>query len=217
MKKKGNKKKVSSSRRKKKFFLFNNKVAPIVIIAVVALLVLAILLSLFGPTGNVAGNVSSGSNASANPVNNPAPTIVINLTRWLNIGTSWKDIIIGFIVLAIIFAMLFDILTLTSIFSGWVAGIIAGGLAVIAALTDIIRNITIWFATVFAGLGVAAGFIEIGIALVIFVGLAFGSSRIAIWAAKRRAQAIHIRAIKKSAEVSGAITGLKAIWEQLKK
>lgn len=212
MKKRGSKKKVSSHRKKKRFFFFNSKVAPVVLTFV--FLALAILLPFF-TTGNAVNTTITGQAGSAF-LDQTASIKFPDALSWLDIGNTWRDVIVYIIVLLIIFSMLFDILLLTSIFSGWVAFIIALGMSIIAALTNIIRQVSIWFITIGAGLGVAAGFMEIGIALVIFVGLALGSSRIAIWAAKRKAQKEELRAIKGAGRAGAAISGLKLIQRKFR-
>ncbi len=224
MKTKRGKKKVSSHKKKEKFFsfLFKNKVAPLVLALV--FLVLAILLS-FVTTGNA---VNSSITGKASFLDDPVNWDWLNSVDWLQIcehaigptgaqsSCTGREILIYVIVLAIIFVMLLDLLLLTSIFSGWVSFVIALGFSIIAAMVGTIRIIATWIITLGAGLGIAAGFLEIIISIVIFVGLAFGSSRIAIWAAKRRAQRETIKAIKGAGETGGAITALKMIQEKFK-
>lgn len=216
----GKKKKASPSKKVNNFFIFKNKVSPVALISlIVVFLAITALLIFNHPTGNtISGNadLNIGSTAGA-ALDNPAPDAIITLTSWLNIGNSWKEIIIGLIVLIIVFVILFDILTLTSIFSPWVSGILAGGLSVIGALTNVIRVVTLWMATWFAGLGVLAGFIEIGIAIVLFVGLAIGSPTIARFAAKRHANRQVVKSIKKAGDVEGAVAALKGINTELNK
>jgi hypothetical protein len=217
----GKKKKINLSKKIKNFFIFKNKVSPVAVISlIIVFLAIAGLLIFNHPTGNtisgndVSNNVGAGLGSG---LDNPAPDFVITLTSWLNIGTSWKDIVIGIIVFIIVFVILFDILTLTSIFSGWVSGILAGGLTIVAALTNIIRMATLWMATFAAGLGVLAGFIEIGIAIVVFVGLAIGSPVIARFAARRHANKQVVKSIKKAGDVEGAVAALKGINTELNK
>ena len=214
----GKKKKISPSKKTKKFYFFNNnKVSPVALASIIVVfLAIAFLLVFNHPTGNtISGkDIDVGNTASAS-LDNPAPDFLISLTSWLNVGNSLREVVIGIIVLLISFAILFDILTLTSIFSPWVSGILAGGLAIIAALTNVIRMGTLWMATWFAGLGVLAGFIEIGIAIVIFVGLAIGSPVIARFAAKRHANRQVVKSIKKAGDVEGAVAALKGINTEL--
>ena len=212
MKKKGSKKKVNSSKKKRKFFSFftKNKVAPVVLAFV--FLALVILLPFF-TTGNAVNTSISGH---ASFLDNPVSINIPGALSWLEIGGSWREIIVYIIVLAIIFVMLLDMLTLVSIFSNWVSLVIAIGFSIIAALTNVIRQISIWVITIAAGAGIAGGFIEIIISIVIFVGLAFGSSKIAIFAAKRKAQREEIKAIKGAGKAGAAISGLKMIQEKFK-
>jgi len=216
MKKKGSKKKVnshnSSNKKQKKFFFFfaKNKVAPVVLAFV--FLALVILLPFF-TTGNAVNSTVTGK---ASFLDDPASVKIPSLLNWLNLGNTWREIIVFIIVFLILFAMLFDILTLVSIFSGWVSFIIALGMSIVAALIDLVRQISVLFITAGALLGIAAGFVEIGVGIVIFVGLTFASSRIAIWAAKRKAQKEELKAIKGAGQAGGAITGLKMIQKDFR-
>lgn len=213
MKKKGSRKKVNSSRKKKRFFFFGKNTTTFVLAFV--FLALVILLPLF-TTGNAVNSTITGQ-VGGNVLDQPVTWNWLNSVEWLGIGNTWKELIIYLVTLAIIFVMLFDILSLTSIFSSWASGVIAGGMAIVAALIGFIRIITTWFITIGATMGVAAGFLEIGIAIVIFVGLAFGSSKIALFAAKRKAQREIVAGIKGAGEAEGAITGLRRIQRGFRK
>jgi hypothetical protein len=214
MKKRGSKKKVNSSKRKKRFFFFGKNTTTFVLAFV--FLALVILLPLF-TTGNAVNSTITGQVSSGNVLDQPVTWNWLNSVEWLGIGNTWKELIIYLVTLAIIFVMLFDILSITSIFSPWASGVIAGGMAIVAALIGFIRIITTWFITIGATMGVAAGFLEIGIAIVIFVGLAFGSSKIALFAAKRKAQKEIVAGIKGAGEAEGAITGLRRIQRRFRK
>jgi len=207
MKKKGNKKKINSSKKKKSFFSFftNHRVASTFLAFV--FLALVILLPFF-TTGN-AVNFSTSGHASF--LDNPVSIKFPNAMNWLNIGNTWKDVIVYIIILGLIFVMLLDILLLTSIFSEWASFFISVGFSIIAALTNVIRQISIWVITIAAGLGVVAGFIEIIVAIVVFVGLVFASPKIAEFAARRKAQAVKIRSIKSAGEAGGAINFLRRL------
>jgi len=207
MKKKGNKKKINSSKKEKGFFSFftKRKVAPVVLAFV--FLALAILLPFF-TTGNA---VNSSVSGHASFLDNPVSIKFPNAMNWLNIGNTWKDVIVYIIILGLIFVMLLDILLLTSLFSEWASFFIAVGFSIIGALTNVIRQISIWAITIAAGLGVVAGFIEIIVAIVVFVGLVFASPKIAGFAARRKAQAMKVRAIKSAGEAGGAISFLRRL------
>jgi hypothetical protein len=217
MKKKGSrKKKVSHPKKENNFFIFKNKVAPLVLALVFLALVILIP---FLTTGNaVNATVTGSAGESSNALNQPVTWGWLNSVQWLGLAQplTLKEFIVFIIVLAIIFVMLLDILSFTSIFSSWVSAVIAGGMAIVASLIGVIRIISVWFITIGAGLGVAAGFLEIGISIVVFIGLAFGSSRIAIFAAKRKAQTEQIKAIKGAGQAGAAITGLKEIQQRFK-
>lgn len=207
MKKKGSKKKISSSKKKGSFFSFftKRKTAPVVLAFV--FLALAILLPFF-TTGNA---VNSSISGQASFLDNPVSIKFPDAMNWLNVGNTWKDVIVYIIILGLIFVMLLDILLLTSIFSEWACFFIAVGFSIIGALTNVIRQISIWVITIAAGLGVVAGFVEIIVAIVVFIGLVFASPKIAEFAARRKAQAVKIRSIKSAGEAGGAINFLRRL------
>jgi hypothetical protein len=211
----GKKKKVSSSPKKiKRFFLFNNKVTPIALI--VALLTLAVLLIFFN---NSTGNSISGRGVDAVfSLTGSPPQFVLSITDFLNLGSTWKEIIISLVVLVIIFAGVFDILELTSLFNNsWVLYVISGGLAVIACLTEGVYNIVNFALRFAAGAGAIGVAVEIVIAIAMFIGLSFGSNFIARWAAKRKGQKEYIKAITSSDEAGAAIKGLRHIQKEFKR
>lgn len=231
MKKTRGKKKVSVSQKVtiKKSFDFKDHILFYVTIAI--LLICGVLLFFNqSPTGNV--TIEDGGvevqNAEANVINvleGPVPdfgkAIIsffnVGVPESLGIGNTWKELIIAIIVFMIILAGIYNILTLVSIFDKvWVIWVMTVGLAIIAALTGIIRGITIFMVQFAAGLGAIAIVLEIIISIVIFIGLSIGSTWIAKWAAKRKAQTETIKAIKGAGEAGAAITGLKAIQKSFK-
>ena len=223
MKKKGSRKKVSSHKNRKRLFFFGDKTTTFVLALV--FLALVILLPFF-TTGNVVNSTMTGYAGEGATTNALTQTDLSESEawKWLD-AVSWIGLpkplypttfIVFCITLLIVFVMIFDILALTSIFSTWVSAVIAGGMAIIASLLGWIRSIVVWFTTIGAAMGIAAGFLEIGIAIVIFVGLSFGSSKIAIWAAKRKAQKEEIKAITGAGKAGAAISGLKMIQRRFK-
>ena len=216
MKKKGSKKKVNSSKKKRKFFSFftKNKVAPVVLAFV--FLALVILLPFF-TTGNAVNSTVTGK-ASDNLIEGPVTGGWLNAVKWLNLPEplSWKELIVFIITLAIMFAIILDILLLVSLFSGWVCYIIAAGMSIIGSLIGVIRIISTWFITIGATVGIAAGFLEIIVSIVIFIGLIFANPKITEFAERRKASKERAKAIRGSGKVGAAITGLKEIQRRLK-
>ena len=211
---KKNKKGVNTSKKViKKNSLFYNKWFILGLI-ILALALAIFIISYFQPTGNIINGNAITGNAF---LDEPASGIFVDATSWLDMGTTWKDIIIYMIVLGVIFVMLLDILLLTSIFSTWVSAILAGAMAIIGALVGIIRSICIALMTFMAGFGMAAGFLEIAVSIIVFIGLTLGSSKLALFAAKRRAQREHIKSIKGAGEATSAIAGLRAIQAEFLK
>ena len=212
MKKKRGKKKAVSPKKKRVFFLFGNKVAPIVLACI--FLALAIFLSIISTTGNA---VNSSVTGQASVLDNPTSINLPSGLSWMQIGNTWREIIVFIIVLAIIFVMLYDILTLVSIFSNWVYLVIAIGLSIIAALFGWIRQASVWAIGIAAGMGVAAGFIEIIVSIVIFVGLVIGNNWMAKWAAKRKGQKEYVKSIQSSGQAKAAIRGLRELQKEFRK
>lgn len=149
---------------------------------------------------------------------NPTSSFMQWVTEFLGLGGTFKEIIIGFIIFAILFAGLYDILELVSIFDQkWVKIVIAGGLGIIAAMTGLINRFSIFMLTFAAGFGTIGIVLEIIIAIVIFIGLSFGSNFIAKWAAKRKGQKEYIKAIGSSSQAGAAIKGLRHIQKEFRR
>lgn len=156
--------------------------------------------------------VSSLMFVSAEGVFDKSPTSAFMqwITNFLGLGGTIKEIIIGIIVFAILFAGIYNILELTSLFDiKWVKILISAGLGVIAALTGLINRFSIFMLSFAAGLGTLGVVLEIIVAIVIFIGLSFGSNKIARWAAKRKGQKEEIAAITSADEAAAAMIGLR--------
>jgi hypothetical protein len=218
-KSRGVKRKVSHHKKQNKPLSFFKKCLPAVIVAVL-LLVIVLLIINHPATGNtISGNADLIPSSLSNPgfLDQPISIGVSNWTGWLNVGDTWRDLIVFAIVFIIILVAIADMMILISIFSNWVAWIIAAGIAIIGALTGWIRQLDTVLLTAAAGLGSLAIFVEIVIVIVIFIGLSLGSSVIARWAAKRKAQKEHIKAIRGAGEASAAIEGLRNIQKEFDK
>lgn len=146
--------------------------------------------------------------------NSPSSQIIIVIAQNLNLGHTWKSIIFGLVVLAIIFAGTSDILAITSIFSSTTTTIIAIGLGIIAALSGTVSQITIILLQFAAGFGAGAIFIEIAVSIGIFIALMFGSTKIAMWAARRKMLASEVRATESSGEIAGAMEAEREIFKK---
>ena len=133
-------------------------------------------------------------------------------------GSGSKEIIVSIIVTLILFAGLYDILELVSIFQlQWVKYIMAGGFTLIAVMWGWPIKFTNFLGGAVAALGPVAIVLEIVIAIAIFIGLIVGNGWIAKFAAKRKAQAAYIKASESAGEAAAAIHGLKEIEKELKK
>lgn len=208
--------KINSSNKKKRSL---EEKFPLIALGIIAFICITLMLAAIGkPTGNIISEntISMTGNVF---LDEAPPETVSNIWDALNlVGNTWKDVIISVIVLLILFVGIYDLLELTTIFSNWwVILIISAGMSIIAALTNIIRNITyglISFAAGFGALGIA---IEIIISIIIFIGLSVGSNWIAKWAAKRKGQKEYIKSIKSSSEAGAAIRGLREIQQEFKR
>ena len=156
--------------------------------------------------------------SAASFLDDAVPDSITFLTQILQLGEVWKDFIIGIIILVIMIAALYDILELTSIFeSKTVKLLISIGFGIIFAITGLVNSVTIGMVSFAAGFGAFAIWVEIIIALGVFVGLTIGNNFIAKWAAKRKGQKEHIKAISSSSEASAAIEGLRNIQKEFKR
>jgi hypothetical protein len=188
-------------------------------IIVIALLIAALLISsVVNSTGKViTGNIPAGTESL---LDQPVPDIGKMILTFLNgVGsngftevTDWKDLIVLVIVFAIILVAIYDILSLLALFyNDWVNWTIAIGLAIIAALTGFIRQAATFLFQTGAGLFAFATGLEIVVVAILFIGLIFGSTWIAKFAAKRKGQREYIRSIGGSHSAEAGIRGLKAL------
>jgi hypothetical protein len=209
----GKKKKINSSKKVNNFFIFKSKVAPVALVSIAVIVLSILVLLVFNhPTGN-----TISGDATLSLTDSP-PQVILNFTNFLNLGNTWRDLILSVVVLLIIFAGLFDIIQLTSLFTNqWVMYIIAGGLSLIACLTSAVYNIVTFFLQVAAGAGAIGIAVEVIIAVIIFIGLSFGSTRIAMWAAKRQAQKAMIQTRVAAGDAAAAVRGLRDIETEFKR
>ncbi|MCK9568294.1 hypothetical protein M0R72_05075 [Candidatus Pacearchaeota archaeon] len=145
----------------------------------------------------------------------PTSQIVINVTDFFNFGSTWKEIIIGIIITGIMVFALFDILSLTSLFSTPANLVISIGLSLIFLLTGMVNKITVFMTQILAGLGAFAIWFEIGISIVIFIGLSVGSGPIQRWAAKMHGNRLKVKAMESANRVNAGSRFLKDVERDL--
>lgn len=134
------------------------------------------------------------------------------------LGNDLTEIFISLIIVLIIFAAVYDMLELTSIFQNdWTQRLIAIGIALIAVILKWPLVITRWGLDFAAYLGVFGILYEIIIAIVIFIGLMFGNTWLAKFAVKRKGQVEQIKAIKGANQASAAITALRTLDKNFRK
>lgn len=133
-------------------------------------------------------------------------------------GSTAVEITISLIVSLIIFAGIYDILELVSILQrSWVKLIIALGLGLIVVILKwpiSIAGFIMGIGATFGAIGIA---LEILVCIIIFIGLVFGNTYLAKFAAKRKGQAAEIKAIKSAGEAKAAIRGLREIQDEFKR
>lgn len=155
---------------------------------------------------NIIGGVFVSADSHETPINQG--TWYADFFNFLNLGENWQALILSIAILLIIYAGVYDILQLVSIFeSKWVKVIISVALAFSVALTGGVLAIARFFVGLAATLGVIGIVIEVVIALAIFVGLSWGSGKVAIFAAKRR----HGKSIAAGTEFAGNLRALKKV------
>lgn len=137
-----------------------------------------------------------------------------SISTALGLGETYGVFFISLIIAAILIVALYDILVMTSIFDEKVTLVISIGLGLIFILTGMINMITIVMTQVLAGLGAFAIWLEIGLAILIFIGLSIGSGPIQRWAAKRYANRLKVKAMKSSGKVNAATRFLKDITRE---
>jgi hypothetical protein len=217
------KKKTPVSRKPKKTNIFvsfikENKLLAFLII----LLIFFTLFFVFYNFLNVTGNVGKGDGtvqSLENLLDQPIDFGKIIFAFLNGVGSNgfteaadWKDLTVMIIVFAIILVAIYDILSLLALFyNDWVNWTIAIGLAIIAALTGFIRQAATFLFQTGAGLFAFATGLEIVVVAILFIGLIFGSTWIAKFAAKRKGQREYIRSIGGSHSAGAAIRGLRAL------
>jgi len=162
-------------------------------------------------------NTGEGNLPQTNAILDKEITAKVSLwiSTFLNLGTTYKEFIMGLIVMLIVIAGLYDLLTLTSLFQGkFVKVIIAVGLGVIMALSTLLYQFTLFLLRIAATFGAIGVVIEIIVAIVVFVGISVGSVPLATLAAKRYAAQSAIKAIKGGSNVAGGIKILKDVFKE---
>jgi len=143
---------------------------------------------------------------SAAPVGDTASVTVDQGTwyfealKFIGLGfDNWQEIVVGIITFMIIAAGIYDMLQLVSIFDNtYVKLIMAIGIGMIAGIFGLIRMFVMY-------MGALVATLEIGITIVIFIGLSFGSMFMAKFAAKRKAAKKLAQGTVNAAEVQGMI------------
>src|SRR3989344_1636881 len=125
-------------------------------------------------------------------------------------GDKPSDVIVSLIITLVIFAGLYDILELISIFQlTWVKLVIAGCITLIGVIYQVPLFIMVWGGTIAASLGAFGIILEILVSIVIFIFLIIGNNWFAKFAARRKGAVEEIKAIKSADQAAAAITGLK--------
>ena len=238
MKKTRGKKKVSNSHKveKKKSFHLQDHFLLYVIIAI--LLICGIFLFISNSlTGNFAvdvtgnevteasGGVAGKSIPEINFLKEPLPNWGASIINFFNVGVpdslgkgiekNWQSFIITILVFVIILSGMYGILSLTSIFDeDWIIWVMSIGLAIIAALTGLIRGITIFLIQFAAGFGALGIILEILISIGIFIGLSLGSAKVAMFAAKRQAGKYLAKATRGIGQIRAGVKTAKALGEE---
>ena len=119
-----------------------------------------------------------------------------SIADFLNLGTTWAQVIISIAVLAIIFSALYDILEFTAFESKWVKTIIALSIALITAVSGGLILIAGAIFQLVGGATVLGIAIVIVAAIVFFVIASFLTGKVKILVARRKAMIDSARAIR---------------------
>jgi len=160
--------------------------------------------------------VSSLMFVSASVLEEPLPEdgFLIKVARALNLGVNYNTFFISIIMIAIIILALYEILTLTSLFQdGKVKIIISIGLGFIFVLTGGVNAITKFMVGLLSWAGAFAIWLEIGVSIVIFIGLSIGAGPIQNWANKQYARREKYIASRRSAKVNAGAKFLTDVQE----
>ena len=138
------------------------------------------------------------------------PKWLVDIINFFGLGETWSRFIVSIAVLVMIFAAAYDILAFTAFESRWVKGMIAGGIAVVAAVS---RGVTALGALLMALTGgsiVLATFIAIGIAIVFFIIATFFKGRMKAFKYKQDAIEAEGAYALAAAGTAGNVTNAKA-------
>jgi hypothetical protein len=138
------------------------------------------------------------------------------LTQIFLLGETWEEFIIGVIILLIIISSVYNILDITTIFgSTAVKVIISAGLGIVFAISGMVRGAATGMIKVAAALGAGVIWVEIIISLLIFLGLSLGVFPwLSEWAAKRKADAVKVAAIKGAGKIRAGIRTAAEVGEE---
>jgi len=119
-----------------------------------------------------------------------------------NFGEKTSDIIVSIIVTLIIFAGLYDMLELLSIFQlQWVKYVIAGGITIIGVIYKLPIYITTVGASYVASLGAIGIILEVFVVVILFILLIIGSEKAGKFAQRRKNAREQINALKAGGEI----------------
>jgi len=130
---------------------------------------------------------------------------------------DWKNLVVMLLIFIMVFVSIYDILTLLSIFDkDWVIWTITICLSLIIALTGLINSTAFAAFKLAAKLGIWATVVEIGVCFILFIGLSFGSTKIAMWAVKRKTFRETIKSANGTREAINAVRSLRDIDKELR-
>ncbi len=101
-------------------------------------------------------------------------------------GTPWNEIILVLVVFIMLFVAFGDIIDGFTAFSPWVAWVIAGCIAIIAALTRTVLYVAQFFIVITAWAGIFSTFISIITAFVAFLLVHLGLGKLMAWVETRQ-------------------------------
>jgi len=156
---------------------------------------------------SVPGSVAADGALGEPLTGSSAPLFVLNAIEFFNLGTTWGDVIVSLVLIAVIFAAAWDILAFTAFETEWVKYTIAGGIALVVIATGVINTFSRWVIALAGGSVAFATLGAICVGIFFFILGTVAKGRMKLFKAKgeaMEAKAGYVRA-------GNAIGGLKDI------
>jgi len=148
--------------------------------------------------------LSVGDNVSS-------PAWLVKTIAFLNLGTTWAQVIAAICVFAIIVAALYDILSFTAFGNDYVKMIIAVAIGIITAISGGIMLMSAALLQLVGGATILGVVIAVIIAIFFFVIASFFTSKLKSAQARRAADDEYNKIVKKTGKLKGGVSVLASV------